>query len=303
MTPHDDLPEPKREEWDVDALWSRVRARTVDSDDAHAGEPRPATAAPTIWQRMRPYATAASIVFAAGASVLLIRARERTSEGKPVQSVYQTWSGQYATIHLADGSEVTLAPESKLTIATDYANGDRMIALDGEAIFNVRHDAAHPLRVMAREALIDDIGTRFDVRAYGLDDAVTVAVTEGAAAVSDFNAFSAGGKPTPLVLRTGDVAHVDRRGIVSRDTNASAASYLSWSTGTLSFKNRPLPEVLRELSHWYGIEVRVRDAQLAHRTITADFARDSSSATIDALALTLNATVERKARVITLAPR
>ena len=303
MTPHDDLPEPKREPWDVDALWARVRARTVDAPDDISGERRPEALTPSAWQRIRPYATAASIALAVGASVFLIRARESAPDGKPVQSAYQTWSGQYATIHLADGSEVILAPESKLTIATDYASGDRMIALDGEAIFNVHHDAAHPLRVMARDALIDDIGTRFDVRAYALEDAVTVAVVEGAATVSGFHAFSAGRKAIPLVLRPGDVAQVDHHGTVSRDTKARAASYLSWSTGTLSFQNRPLPEVLREISHWYGVEVRVLDAQLARRTVTADFARDSSSATIDALALTLNARVERKARVVTLVPR
>jgi transmembrane sensor len=302
MAAHDDLPEPKREQWDVDAMWDRVRARTVDGAADRAGESRPDAVAPTVWQRIRPYATAASIALVAGASVLLVRGRENTAKEKPVQRIYQTWSAQYATIHLADGSDVILAPESKLTIASDYSSGDRMIALDGEAIFNVQRDAAHPLRVMARDALIEDIGTRFDVRAYGVDDAVTIAVVEGAASVSDFHTAAAD-KTTPLVLRAGDIGRVDHHGAVSRDTTGNAGSYLKWANGTLSFKNRPLPEVLRELSHWYGIEVRVLDARLAGRTVTADFSRDSSAATIDALALTLNATVERTTRAITLVPR
>jgi transmembrane sensor len=303
MPRYDDLPEPKREQWDVDSLWARVRVRTVDAADDPQRESRPCAVAPTVWQRTRPYVTAASIVIATGATLLLLRAREVTPDRKAAQRVYQTSSGQFATIRLADSGEVILAPESKLTIAPDYTNGDRMIALDGEAIFQVHHDAAHPLRVMARDAVIDDIGTRFDVRAYPFDDAVTVAVVEGAASISDSHNVAAGGMATPLVLRSGDIGRVDHHGVVSRDATASANSYLSWATGTLSFRNRPLPEVLRELSHWYGIEVRVLDPRLARRTVTADFARDSSSATIDALALTLNATVERTARVITLKPR
>lgn len=280
-----------------------VSRTCADAGSARHRRKSAAAAAVRVARWIGRYSAAASVVIAASAAIVVVRERRATPAPTPVQSVYQTKSGQYATVRLADSSEVILAPESKLTIAADYAGGNRTIALDGEAIFNVHHDAAHPLRVMAREAMVEDIGTRFDLRAYPFDDAVTVAVVEGAAAISDSHVIPGGRKAAPLVLRAGDVGEVDHDGSVVRNVKASAGSYLSWSTGTLSFRNRPLPEVLRELSHWYGIEVRVLDAQLARRTITADFARDSSSATIDALALTLNATVERTPHAITLAPK
>ena len=96
---------------------------------------------------------------------------------------YSTMRGQYATIQLTDGSHVTLAPQSRLTIPAAFATGPRDISLEGEAIFDVHHDVAHPFRVHANGARVEDIGTRFDLRAYASDSSVTVAVAEGSVAL------------------------------------------------------------------------------------------------------------------------
>ncbi len=51
--------------------------------------------------------------------------------------------------------------------------------LEGEGYFEVTHDARRPFRVHAGDALTEDLGTRFVVRAYPELAAVDVAVAEG----------------------------------------------------------------------------------------------------------------------------
>jgi ferric-dicitrate binding protein FerR (iron transport regulator) len=219
---------------------------------------------------------------------------------------YSTSRAQYATIRLADGSEVTLAPESRITVAARFAEGVREISLEGEAIFNVRHDAAHPLRIRARGVLIEDVGTRFDLRAYASDASVTVAVAEGSVSLTAARSDSASAatKPgQPIVLERGDLGTVDGQGNTSTERLVHVSIYLDWANGRLSFVDRPLEDVLRTIGRWYDLDVRVTDARLRNRRVTAEFAPQSSAEMIDALAVATDATVERDGRVITLRPR
>jgi transmembrane sensor len=304
MTLGDDLPEPTRETWDVDAMWSRVRARTLDAPEEAPGR-RAAEAGVehtgTPWAGR--IAVAASLAIIAGSGALIVRARLAPPAESPAAGRYSTSRGQYATVKLADGSEVTLAPESRLTIAADFSRGAREIVLDGEAIFSVRHDAARPFKVSAGDAVIVDVGTRFDVRAYDADAAVTVAVVEGSVSLGAALPDSLKRGVKPLVLAAGDVGTLDGRSAQVMAKRGVAAAYLAWANGTLSFVDRPLPEVLRAIERWHDVEVRIAGDALATRLVTAEFSRQSASEMLDALAIALNAIVERNGRVITLRPR
>jgi transmembrane sensor len=81
------------------------------------------------------------------------------------------------------------------------------------------------------------------------------------------------------------------------------AGYLAWANGRLSFTDRPLEEVLRTIGRWYDLDVRVEDARLKGRRVTADFSPQSPAEMIDALAVATDAVVARDGRVITLRTR
>ncbi|MFI5244054.1 MAG: FecR family protein [Gemmatimonadales bacterium] len=319
MTPDEELPESKRETWDVDALWSRVRARTLDAARDPAG--RPVAALPVrearevrkeswVPRRARAWAAAGMLLAIAGTLALFVRPGPRSSHpaAEPVPGHYGTSRGQFATIRLIDGSEVTLAPESRLTVSGRFAGGVRELSLDGEAIFSVKHDALHPFKVSAGGALIEDAGTRFDLRAYPGDSSVTVAVVEGSVTLSRGRADSAAATATAkgvskIFLDSGEVGTLDERGGISVERTSRVAGYLDWASGRLSFVDRPLPEVLRTVGRWYDLDVRVSDPRLARRLVNAELSRQSAAGMIDALALAMDATVERHGRVVTLRPR
>src|SRR5436305_1062266 len=87
-------------------------------------------------------------------------------------------SGESGQITLGDGTEVRLAPDSKLFVPADFGNNIRPVKLDGAASFSVASGSGE-FRVYMRNAVISAHGTKFVVSARWGDTAVAVKVTEG----------------------------------------------------------------------------------------------------------------------------
>ena len=105
------------------------------------------------------------------------------------------------------------------------------------------------------------------------------------------------------MLASGDVGTLDRQGKAAAERGTRVSSYFDWVNGRLSFVDRPLPDVLLTIGRWYDLDIRVADARLARRLVNAELSRQTPAELIDALAIAMDATVERSGRVITLRPR
>jgi ferric-dicitrate binding protein FerR (iron transport regulator) len=207
---------------------------------------------------------------------------------------YVTRAGQRETVTLSDGTRFTLAPESRLALSRHYASGDRAVTLDGEAFFAVVHDAAHPFSVRAGRAVATDVGTAFDVRAYPGEQAVQVAVFEGAVHV-------ARGAADQSTLTARDEASVTDRGIrVARD--ADVAAVVGWTRGALAFHSAPLPDVVRALERWYDLEIVATDTGLLGQRVTIETTDDTPDRTLATLGAVLRAHVERHGRQVRITP-
>jgi transmembrane sensor len=149
--------------------------------------------------------------------------------------------------------------------------------------------------VHSRNAVAEDIGTRFVVRGWPELAAVDVAVEEGIVALSDSVQPRA---DRATVLRAGQRGRLAAGGVIV-STDADAA--LAWTHGQLVFDNQPLSEVLPAIGRQFDVEIRA-DAALTGRRLSARFAARSLDAVVNAVALSLDARVERSGRVITLTP-
>lgn len=86
---------------------------------------------------------------------------------------YATSVGEQRQITLADGTVVTMAPSSRISV--DFSAQERDIMLRaGKAWFDVVHDASRPFRVYAGASVIQDIGTYFSVNRLPSGTVVTV---------------------------------------------------------------------------------------------------------------------------------
>src|SRR3989442_5449990 len=87
-------------------------------------------------------------------------------------------------IRLQDGTQVTIAPKSRVRYTADFGRAHRDLYLDGEAYFQVARDSLRPLRVHTAGSVTEDLGTAFVVRAYGDQHTTEVVVTEGRVSLS-----------------------------------------------------------------------------------------------------------------------
>lgn len=154
-----------------------------------------------------------------------------------------TRAGERRTLALDGGTAILLNGGS--TLVLDRKDPRFAELKQGEALFTVRHDAAHPFAVQLGKDRLVDVGTRFDVvRTPG---ETRVAVAEGAVV---FNPAAEG-----LALRQGDMlrvaAGVAVRGKVEPDQVGA------WREGRFVYSGEPLSRVAEDLSRYAGAKVEV----------------------------------------------
>jgi ferric-dicitrate binding protein FerR (iron transport regulator) len=258
----------------VDAAWAKV-AQALE----HASTQKPRR---SRWMRF--VLTAAAVVIAViGGSRMLRRA--------PQWKEYATAAAQRMVIRLQDGTQVTLAPKSRVRYTADFGRAHRDLYLDGEAYFQVAPDSQRPLRVHTSHSVTEDLGTAFVVSAYADQRITEVVVAEGRVALSGPGASS---RPA-LVLEARDLGRLDPNGVATFRRGVDVSRHLAWTTGALAFDGTPLSEVMPTLERWYNVEIRLSDSVLAGRRLTATFTNEPIDLVMKRIALTLGVRVERAA--------
>jgi transmembrane sensor len=226
-------------------------------------------------------------VGAAGFAVLAGGERgDRDADGAGVAGGREivTARGQRATVELRDGSHVTLGADSRLSIPADFGEATRTVTLDGEAYFDVVHDARRPFDVRTGFAVTRVLGTRFGVRGESDVESVDVVVASGKVALRRLDDST-----TAVVLTDGQRARIGPSGAAEIDREVAADRWLAWTTGELVFDRTPLSEVVRTLERWYDVRVVLDDSTIAVRRATAIVRSDQSPGdVVRAIALSLH---------------
>jgi len=174
---------------------------------------------------------------------------------------YETRSGRFATIELTDGSTITLAPRSHLTITSNAHTESRVVSLVGEAQFSVLANAHAPFVVQTGAVQTRVLGTSFAVRRYADDISGEVTVQSGRVVTQ--------GRGVPVTIVAGMSARFTDSLVTASDVSPDA--YTDWSNHQLVFRDAPVPVVLATLRSWYGYDFRLADSALARRHIIAVF--------------------------------
>jgi ferric-dicitrate binding protein FerR (iron transport regulator) len=179
-----------------------------------------------------------------------------------------TNAGQRASVELGDGSRVTMNAASKMIIPETFSSNKRSIELQGQAFFDIEPDRSRPFYIHTNNAVVEVIGTSFDVRSYDDGDNVVVVVREGTVELRNQN-----NPDNILIVNEGYKGTVERSsGKLKLDLVDDADSYYGWMEGRLIFKNTPILEVFKELERWYNISVDYEDVKenIKDKRFTAD---------------------------------
>ena len=169
--------------------------------------------------------------------------------------VIVTGPGERRAIRLHDGTIVALNGGSRLVVA---GGKDRQVRLDsGQASFRVVHDPAVPFRVVAGSAVLQDIGTTFDVTRYPA--LLEVAVAEGAVAYDPDR--------SNVVLHAGQAARVSGSPLTLEVREIDRASVGSWRSHRLIYHAAPLDRIAVDVGRAVGKDVTV-DPRLTGTTFS-----------------------------------
>lgn len=206
----------------------------------------------------------------------------------PGLDVYKTRVGDQEKITLSDGSIVTLNTASR--IETRMNGQERTVRLlEGEAYFEVAHDASRPFRVYAGDGMTVAVGTAFSVRLK--KDAVEVVVSEGKVAYS-----RVADTPTPetvAYVTAGEAASFGDRLEIEKVDTAEVDRKLSWTEGKLVFAGAPLSSVVADISRYTDIQFDFANQELADMRVGGVFQVGEVDDMLDAIESNFGLRVER----------
>lgn len=215
---------------------------------------------------------------------------EESTEEKPVKSNELVIPrGGENTVILADGTTVHLNAGSKLTYPVRFAGKRRVVALEGEAYFDVVKDETRPFIVQTHLGEVTVLGTAFNINAY-TDASVYTTLVHGKV---QFSSSSIG----TIILSPGEQAVVSANGSEKRMVDLD--EYVGWVDGRYVFNNRPLGEIMQTFERWYDIQVYYETPHLRDITYSGSLKRYGTiNSFLDALELTGDLTYKISGRNI-----
>lgn len=181
---------------------------------------------------------------------------------------YATARGQQLDIGLPDGSTLKLDTASRAD-ATLYRQRREVRLAEGQVLFHVHGDKAHPFDVLAGATRITVVGTRFSVRytpSLG-DGQVQVAVAEGRVRVA--RAAEAPASPNDVVeLTAGQTVAASADGHLGPVGRLGGEGIAPWQNRRLSFYDTTLSSALAELERYGPTGLVIHDPAVAALRVT-----------------------------------
>ena len=169
------------------------------------------------------------------------------SKVKLLYDTLTTPRGGVWNIKLADGSIVWLNASTSIRFPESFANKERSVELiNGEAYFEVTHDANRPFKVRVSGQVIEDLGTHFNINAYQDEDNIKTTLLEGRIKLSKGNKSA--------ILKPGEEAiSINDRIVVGK---ADLDQSIAWKNGYFQFNYETLESILRKVSRWYDVDLQ-----------------------------------------------
>ncbi len=170
--------------------------------------------------------------------------------------------GNFYKLSLEDGTLVWVNANSQLKFPVKFPDKERRVILEGEAYFEVSHDAKRPFFVESKGNEVKVLGTHFNINAYSNN--VRTTLSSGRVQVSNSGDV--------IILEPGEYANLIA-GQLHKGT-ADLEHDLSWHNNQFYFKKETIVEIASTLSKWYDIQVKFKQDVALNKVYTGNFKRD-----------------------------
>jgi len=173
-------------------------------------------------------------------------------------------------IFLPDGSTVILSAGSKLNYPSSFDGLEkREVFLDGQAFFDIKHNASRPFIVYTGKLKTEVLGTAFDIKAIPGEADITVTVTRGKVKIMDQDKVL--GVITPNQQITYSKEKVSA---VTKTINID--SLLNWKEQDLRCDNLTVAEAAELLEGRYHVKIIISDQSITSQRFTTIFSKSDS---------------------------
>lgn len=206
---------------------------------------------------------------------------------------------------LPDGSTVRLGPGSKLyypekLTAANTAHG-REVYLQGDAFFDVAHDASNPFVVYTHQLVTKVLGTSFRI-STGEDARTIVAVSSGKVSVYRNGDFRMGGAAAPggrtipaegvILTPNQQIVYDPAEDRLDRSVTARPQMLTGTSDTSLLFNSTPLATVFHRLQSIYGIPIIYDEESVSGCSLSVTMGNETFFEKLNIICKAIGATYE-----------
>lgn len=191
-----------------------------------------------------------------------------TTSDATLYNTLSTGRGQQSPpLTLSDGTKVWLNAASSIRFPVAFTGKSRSVTVTGEAYFEVSPDASRPFLVQAGPALVQVLGTRFDLMAYANEPSIQTTLIDGAVQV--------GNKDNARRLSPGQQSQLYPDGSMRIIPNTDLDLVTAWKNGMQSFSNADTRTIMRQVERWYGVDISY-EGNIAARNFSGDIPRSAN---------------------------
>lgn len=201
---------------------------------------------------------------------------------------YRTAMGEQRSIHLEEGSVVTLNTNSSLSVR--LSPKQRYFSLNrGEAYFEVAKDPSRPFVVDVGSATVTALGTAFNIHRTG--NASQVTVTEGTVRVKEKQRDSNPVVEQQVLTAGQSLAATAESFQLSADIDIPSVT--AWQRGEIIANGMPLSQLVKAFSRYQDTHIIIGNPELADMTVSGVFRLYPAEDVLKALETTHHIVVDR----------
>lgn len=191
---------------------------------------------------------AASLLLVIGVCYMFFSSR--LAEMGEVSTSIEAPAGQHIRIALSDGTTVELNSRSRITYPALFTGKERRVHLEGEAMFDVEHDAGHPFIVETYACDVEVRGTRFNVIADKNSQEFSTALFEGHVAVRNKM------NDEQILMNPNTIVHL-KDGHLHLSDLKNHDNYL-WTDGIISFSGDDFKQIMNKLERYFDVNIEIQ---------------------------------------------
>jgi ferric-dicitrate binding protein FerR (iron transport regulator) len=165
---------------------------------------------------------------------------------------------------------VILSAGSKLNYPSSFDGlKKREVFLDGQAFFDIKHNASRPFIVYTGKLKTEVLGTAFNIKAIPGEADITVTVTRGKVKVMDQD------KMLGIITPDQQITYSKEKvGAVTKRVNSD--SLFNWKEQDLRCNDLTIAEAAELLEKRYNVKITISDQSITSQRFTTTFGKNDS---------------------------